>query len=96
MLAADRRRIHWLRQDSETVRAGNKRTIDLLSSIDFECRCGEIVWRERSARLRKALPRQNSIGRALFGDAAVDPPGPCQVQRTASEANKLQCHAAAS
>lgn len=27
------------------------------------------------------------IGRALFGDAAVDPPGACQVQRTASEAN---------
>lgn len=26
----------------------------------LRCRCGEIIWRERSARLRKALPRQNS------------------------------------
>lgn len=70
------------------VRAGNKRTIDLLSSVDFEVQ----VRRDHLARAIRTIEKglfhaRTRIGRAVFGDAAVDPPGACQVQRTASEAN---------
>lgn len=78
------------------MRAGNKRTIDLLSSVDSEVQ----VRRDHLARAIHTIEKGPSTPELdwarLFGDAAVDPPGPCQVQRTASEANKLQCHAAAS
>lgn len=51
----------------------------------LRCRCGEIIWRERSARLRKALPRQDSnwarsirrCGRRSAGGV----PGPAHSQR---------------
>lgn len=51
----------------------------------LRCRCGEIIWRERSARLRKALPGQNSnwartirrCGRRSAGEAAAGGAGAC-------------------
>lgn len=51
----------------------------------LRCRCGEIIWGERSARLRKALPRQNSNWartiRRCSRRSAGGLPGPAHSQR---------------